>query len=78
MSHPIALDGPFATALDVREQLGRLEAERSLAVLTGVADIDIYMADLEEELGYYRALYTATAVTEIATLIGELSGPQVG
>jgi hypothetical protein len=36
------------------------------------------MADLEEEIDYRRRLYVAAAVTEIATLRAELSGPQVG
>lgn len=66
------------TAVEIRDHLARLEAERSLALSRGVADIDIYMADLEEELEVCREVYIATAVTEIATLRAELFGPQVG
>ena len=43
-----------------------------------MAEIHSYISDLEEELGIWRELYVITAVTEIATLRGELSGVQVG
>jgi hypothetical protein len=66
------------TAVEVRVHLAQLEAERALAVSTGVADIDAYMADLEVEIEATRELYVASAVTEIATLRAELSGAQVG
>jgi hypothetical protein len=66
------------TALELREQIARLEAERALAVTTGVAAIDAYMADLEEELEFCRSAFTFEAVTEIASLRAELFGPQVG
>jgi hypothetical protein len=36
------------------------------------------MNDLDAELEHRRALYTVAAVTEIATLRAELSGPQIG
>ncbi len=78
MFEPIALEIYSITALEVREDLARLEAERALAELTGVAGIASYSADLEEELEDCRALYTAIAVTEIATLRAELFGPQTG
>jgi hypothetical protein len=66
------------TAVEVRARLAELEAERALALSTGVADIDAYMADLEVEIEATRELFVASAVTEIATLRGELSGVQVG
>jgi hypothetical protein len=66
------------TAVEVGNYLARLEAERSLALSTGVAGIDSYMADLDEEIELCRRLYVASAVTEIAALRAELFGAQVG
>jgi hypothetical protein len=66
------------TATEARDHVAELEAERALAEATGVAEIRSYISDLEEELGIWRELYVITAVTEIATLRGELSGVQVG
>ena len=66
------------TATEARDHVADLEAERALAEVTGVAEIHSYMSDLEEELGIWRELYVITAVTDIATLRGELSGVQVG
>ena len=36
------------------------------------------MAELEEDLAETREAYVGLAVTEIATLRAELSGPQIG
>jgi hypothetical protein len=66
------------TAVEVREHLASLEAERAFALETGVAEIAPYMADLDEEIRVCRELYVATAVTEIATLRAELAGAQQG
>ena len=66
------------TAIEARTHLAGLHAERELALTTGVADIASYMADLDEEIAAWKWLYTAYAVTEMATLRAELSGPQVG
>ncbi|HZO07152.1 MAG TPA: hypothetical protein VFB52_12255 [Solirubrobacterales bacterium] len=66
------------TATEARDHVAELEAERALAEVTGVAEIHSYISDLEEELGIWRELYVITAVTEIATLRGELSGVLVG
>jgi hypothetical protein len=66
------------TAVEVRGHLFQLQAERALAVSAGVAEIDAYMADLEEEIEFCRQVYVASAVTEIATLRGELFGRQAG
>ncbi len=66
------------TAVEVRGHLAELEAERALAVSVGVAEIESYMADLDEEIEAVRQLYVSSAVTEIATLRGELFGPQFG
>jgi hypothetical protein len=66
------------TALDVRDHLAELEAERSLAHLTGLAEVATYRSDLEDEITACRNIYVGLAVTEIATLRAELFGPQVG
>lgn len=66
------------TAVEVRGHLAELEAERALALSTGVADIAEYTADLEAEIETTRQLYVAAAVTEIAGLRAELSWPQLG
>jgi hypothetical protein len=66
------------TAVDLRGYLLGLEAERALARETGVAEAALYMADLDEEIEFSRALYVISAVTEIATLRAEISGPQTG
>jgi hypothetical protein len=66
------------TAVEVHAHLAELEVERTLALSSGVAEVDAYMADLEAEIEATRQLYVAFAVTEIATLRAELSEPQVG
>ncbi len=65
-------------ATEARSRLIQLEAERFLTQDTALADIPSYMADLDEEIEATRELYVATAVTEIATLRGELSGRLTG
>ena len=66
------------TAAEVRGHLLQLEAERALAIDTGLAEVRPYMADLDEEIEFCRQLFVAYAVTEIATLRAELSAPQTG
>lgn len=66
------------TAVEARAHLAELEAERALALSSGLADIDAYSADLGVEIEATRRLYVASAGTEIATLRAELSGAQVG
>jgi hypothetical protein len=63
---------------EIRTRLAELEAERAVAVESGVATIPAYIADLEREIGHYRSAYVGAAVSEIATLRAQLSGPQVG
>jgi len=60
------------TATDLREHLEILLAERELARVEGLAGNDLYMQDLDEDITAFRAAYVGTAVTEIATLRGEL------
>jgi hypothetical protein len=66
------------TALEARSHLRELEVERALAGTTSLAGVEVYMADLDEEIAAWRSVYTGAAVTEIASLRGELFGRQVG
>ena len=66
------------TATDVKRHLDLLHEERLLAVEIGLAADGAYMADLEDEIVAVRAAYVGTAVTEIATMRAELSGPLLG
>jgi hypothetical protein len=65
-------------ALEALTTLRRLEAERLDAVEAGLGENALYMTDLEHDIEASRALYVGLAVTEIATLRAQLSGPQVG
>jgi hypothetical protein len=69
---------PTLTATDVKRHLDLLHEERLLAVEIGLAADGAYMADLEDEIVACRAAYVGAAVTEIATMRGELSGPLLG
>ena len=66
------------TATDARTELRRLEAERLEAARIGLEANARYMDDLERDIETSRAAYIGLAVTEIATLRAQLSGPQVG
>jgi hypothetical protein len=66
------------TALEARNTLRRLEAERLDAVEAGLGENALYMTDLDNDIVASRAVYVGLAVTEIATLRAQLSGPQVG
>jgi hypothetical protein len=66
------------TAVQALARLTELEAERALAAHSRMAEVDVYMADLDAEIETTRRLYVASAVTEIATLRGQLSGAEVG
>jgi hypothetical protein len=65
-------------AIDYQHQLQQLQAERGLASVVGLDADPHYMTDLDQEIAVTRCAYVAAAVTEIATLRAELSGPQVG
>ena len=69
---------PVTTAVEARDHLIELEAERALASAAGLAGIAAYMQDLNEEIEQSRHHYVRTAVTEIATMRAELSGPNAG
>lgn len=66
------------TAHDMRLCLGRLMAERLDANDVGLRDNPVYMRELEDDLAAARQAYVGLAVTEIASLRGELSGRHVG
>lgn len=66
------------TAHDVRIQLGRLTAERLDAIDAGLGENAAYMRGLTDDLIAARAAYTGLAITEIATLRGQLWGRQTG
>jgi hypothetical protein len=65
-------------AIDMQTHLKELRAERLLAELEGLASDSAYMADLDDEIAVVQNAYVGAAVTEIASLRAELSGPQVG
>jgi hypothetical protein len=66
------------TALEARNTLRRLEAERLDAVEAGLGENALYMTDLDNDIEASRARYIGLAITEIATLRAQLGGPQVG
>ena len=72
------IDSTHLTALDVREHLTRLQAERALASLEGTASDDPHLSELDDEIASTYEAYVGAAVTDIATLRAEMSGRQVG
>ena len=66
------------TATEIRRQLQELHTERALASIAGLGSNLAYSADLDEEIASTTQAYVGAAVTEIATLRAQLSGPQQG
>jgi hypothetical protein len=66
------------TATDARIELRRLEAERLEATRAGLDANARYMDDLSRDIAASHAAYVGLAVTEIATLRAQLSGPLAG
>ena len=66
------------TSADARRLVKSLYAQRSRARAAGITQGSTYMKQLEADLEAAREAYTGLAVTEIATLLGELTGRQVG
>ena len=62
------------TAVEVQEHLQLLLVERALAEVEGLVANAAYVADLEDEITATRNAYVGAAVTDIATLRGQLSG----
>jgi hypothetical protein len=67
-----------STTSDLQRRLEELESERMLASLIGLAADPAYTADLKSEIDAVREAYVGAAVTEIAVLRAELSGPTLG
>jgi hypothetical protein len=65
---------PTVSALEVKRYLDGLNEERALASMTPLAEDPGYSADLEQEITATLHAYVGVAVTEIATLRGELFG----
>jgi hypothetical protein len=63
---------------EIQTHLKGLQAERALASIEGLASDSAHMADLRDEIAAASHAYVGGAVTEIATLRAQLSGPQVG
>jgi hypothetical protein len=63
---------------NARTHLAELREELAAAVEAGLADHPAYQADLRAEMDWAREAYVAAAITEIASLRGQLSGPQQG
>lgn len=68
----------MSSATDMRNHLTELRLERALADIEGLSGDSRYMEHLDEEIAEVTQAYVGAAVTEIATLRAELSGPQVG
>ena len=66
---------PTSTAADELEYLRCLRSERAVAVLAHDADL---VGDLDVDIEATLAAITGLAVTEIATLRGELGGRAQG
>jgi hypothetical protein len=66
------------TATDARTELLRLTAELLDARDAGLGANAAYIGALQTEITEWGATYVGLAVTEIATLRAELTGPQVG
>jgi D-serine deaminase-like pyridoxal phosphate-dependent protein len=66
------------TTTDIQRRLEELESERMLASLAGLSTDPGYMSHLRSEIDATRDAYVGAAVTEIASLRGQLSGPLYG
>jgi hypothetical protein len=66
------------TTQQMHLHLQELQAERALASLEGLTRNTAYMTSLDDEIAATRNAYVGAAVTEIATLRAQLSGPQEG
>ena len=66
------------SAIEMQTHLQELQTERALASIEGLGSNHAYMSDLDHEIAATLSAYVGAAVTEIAILRAELSGPQVG
>jgi len=77
MRHP-AHHAADTTAAGARARLELLFAERHEAQRAGLTDNAVYMRELLEDIESSRTAYIGLAVTEIATLRGELGDRKFG
>jgi hypothetical protein len=66
---------PTTSAAEELEHLRQLRADRALASLAGDADL---VGDLDFDIAAATSAFVGLAVTEIATLRGEVGGRQQG
>jgi hypothetical protein len=66
------------SAIALHRHIRKLNAERMMATLHGLASDPAYMADLDDEIDAARHAYVGAAVIEIASLRAELSGALLG
>jgi hypothetical protein len=66
---------PNASAADELQHLSQLRADRALAALVGDADL---VGDLDVDIAASTDAFVGLAVTEIATLRGEVGGRDQG
>jgi hypothetical protein len=66
------------SASELHRHLRLLQLEHLEAREIGLTACEHYRRDLEEEMATCRAAFVGAAVTEIARLRAELSGPQLG
>lgn len=69
---------PTITAPQARARLIALEAERVAALAAGLADVDSYMRELDDDVERWRHHYAMAAVTDIATVVGGVFGRNQG
>jgi hypothetical protein len=68
----------MTSAIEIHTHLLELQVDRALASIEGLTADSAYMDDLDGEIEATSRAYIGAAVTEIATLRAELSGPRVG
>jgi hypothetical protein len=66
------------SAAEIRQHLRLLERERLEADAIGLSVGESYMRDLEREMEECRSAFVGAAVSEIAQLRADLSGPLAG
>lgn len=66
------------SAPELNDHLRDLYLERAFAELHGLSEDPAYMADLCDEIATCRSALVGAAVTEIATLRGQLGGRAQG
>ena len=66
------------TAVEAREHVGELEAERAAAIASDLIGVEAYRHDLDAEIEIWRRYFVIAAVSEIATWRAELDGANAG